>query len=97
MSVSDLQTIAGGIHEFKVLREESSIVKNLKNMPAGKSLFREHLLLSRNKAAAKAAAERAIPIDLNRKEQWIVNNLKNLEVEDYPLPDGAEIDEDELV
>ena len=106
LAVSELQTIANGKYEFKVRNKEACIAKNLDNMPNGKSLFSEHLLLSPNKAAAKAAAKAAgkagakaaIPVELSPKEQWKVKNLKNYdEVEEYPMPEGAEEDEEEIL
>ena len=74
LSCSDLQTMAKGNIPFSINRDEAVIVHNLDNHPKKGGLFGDHLLIS-EAAAAKAAAAKAIPIELSEREKRIINNL----------------------
>ena len=74
LSVSDFQSIANGDVDFSVSRQEAMVVKNLDLHPK-KSMFGDHLLVSKA-AAAKAAAAKAIPIELSEREQELVKGLE---------------------
>ena len=73
LSVSDFQSIANGDADFSVSRQEAVVVRNLDLHPKG--LFGDHLLVSKA-AAAKAAAAKAIPIELSEREQELVKDLE---------------------
>ena len=79
LSVSDFQSIANGDADFSVSRQEAMIVRNLDLHPT-KSLFGNHLLVSKAAAAkataAKAAAAKAILIELSEREQELVKDLE---------------------
>lgn len=74
VSVSDMQTIAHGGVTFTVTRQEGAIVRDLDNHP-GRGLFGDHILTNAAKAAAKAAAQNIIYIQLSEREQRIVERL----------------------
>lgn len=78
LSVSDLQIIASRGGEFKVMRNEACIIRDLDNFP-GKGLFGDHFLLSKAKAKAKAKAkedvQHVIPVRLSPREERIVEKL----------------------
>lgn len=74
LSVSDLQTMAKGNIPFSINRDEAILVCNLDNHPKKGGLFGVHLLIS-EAAAVKAAAVKAIPIELSEREKRIINNL----------------------
>lgn len=74
LSVSDLQTMAKGNLSFSINRDEAVLVRNLDNHPKKGGLFGDHLLIS-DAAAVKAAAVKAIPIELSEREKRIINNL----------------------
>ena len=74
LSVSDFQTIARGDEDFSLKRDEAVVVKNLDLHPK-RGLFGDHLLVSRA-TAARAAAAKAIPIELSEREQELVKHLE---------------------
>lgn len=74
LAVSDLQTMAKGNIPFSIHRDEAVLVRNLDNHPKKGGLFGDHLLIS-EAAAVKAAAVKAIPIELSEREKRIINNL----------------------
>ena len=73
LGVTDLQTMAKGTLPFSIKRNEAVLVRNLDNHPKG-GLFGDHLLIS-EAAAVKAAAVKALPIELSERECAIVDNL----------------------
>ena len=83
LSVSQLQSLARGGEPFTVRRSESQIIRDLDGHPKKGGLFGDHLLiappLARAKEAALARARadllRAIPVELSKREQRIVNSL----------------------
>ena len=80
LSISDMQTIAGGNISFSVSRHEAVIISGLDNHPNGKgALFGDHFLVEPNKAAAKAAAKAAIHIELSAREKRIIKELQEHE------------------
>lgn len=83
LSVSDFQSIACGDVDFSVGRQEAVVVNNLDLHPK-KSLFGDHLLVSKDfaakAAAAKVAAKRMalddkIVVELSERERKIVDEL----------------------
>ena len=78
VSVSAMQTIAGGGVEYKVRRSEAVLVKSLDLHPKGKgSLFGEHLLVTQAQAKAQAQAQAIIDIELSEREKKIVERLNH--------------------
>lgn len=83
LDVSAMQTICRGGIEFKVMRNECEIIRNLDLHPKGGGLFGDHFLLSATKGAdkeaarqrAQEAARQAIPIQLSPRERRIVERL----------------------
>lgn len=75
LSVSDMQTICRGGVDFAVLRSESAVVRDIDRHPKGSGLFGDHLMLSAAKAAALAAAQNVIKIELSPREQRLVEQL----------------------
>ena len=66
--------MARGNIPFSINRDEAVLIRNLDNHPKKGGLFGEHLLIS-EAAAVKAAAAKAIPIELSEREKRIINNL----------------------
>ena len=77
LSVSTMQTLAGGDVEFSVSRKECEIVRRLDAV----DLFGGHWLLSKAKAKAKAKAKDIIKIHLSEREKRIVKRLGEHETE----------------
>lgn len=81
LSVSTMQTLAGGDVEFSVSRKECENVRRLDAV----NLFGEHWLLSKAKAKAKAKvkakAKAIIKIHLSEREKRIVKRLGEHETE----------------
>lgn len=83
LDVSAMQTICRGGIEFKVMRNECEIIRNLDLHPKDGGLFGDHFLLSATKGAdkeaarlrAQEAARQAIPIELSKRERRIVERL----------------------
>ena len=93
-SASDMQTLAKGDYDFIIHRDECQIVRDLDHHPKASGLFGDHLLLSSAKAAAKAAAIRAIPVTLSDKEKRIISRLANHDnPENYPMPEGYKLED----
>lgn len=97
-SVSDMQTIAKGDYDFIIHRDECQIVSDLDLHPKATGLYGIHLLLSSGKAAAKvaakAAADRAIPVALSDNEKRIISRLANHDnPENYPMPEGYKLED----
>lgn len=84
LDVSAMQTICRGGIEFKVMRNECEIIRDLDLHPKSGGLFGDHFLLSATKGAdkeaarqrAQEAARQAIPIELSPRELRIVERLE---------------------
>ena len=83
LSVSDMQTIAGGGVDFRVRRSECAVVRELAHHPGDGGLFGEHWLIAKAiaKAKAKAKAKAVIHIHLSKSEKRITEHLDT--IEDY--------------
>ena len=72
----EFHTMASGGMDFAVRRSECCIVRNLDNMPKGKSLFGEAFLTStaigKAKEKAKEKAKNTIPIQLSDREHNLI-------------------------
>ena len=76
LSVSDMQTIAGGGLPFSVSRTEAVLVRRLDNLP---KIFGNHFIVSEKigaeKEAAKEATKNAQVITFSERERQIVTTL----------------------
>ena len=69
LSISDFQTIAKGNEDFSLTRSDAIIIKSLDLHPKKGGLFGDHFL------AKKAAAKKAIHLELSAREQRLVEEL----------------------
>ena len=74
LSVSDFQTMAKGDDDFAIKRSEATVIRSLDFHPNKSGLFGDHLLVSKA-AAVKAAAVKAVPIELSERERLLLGKL----------------------